>query len=71
MFAVLWGQRIESGVRRVSGCNHNTGSLYELVNDLVGSDTTRLSCHQSRKTLTGFQLAYILRGMGFQEIESE
>ena len=71
MFAVLWGRRIEFGLRRVSGSNRNNGSLYEVVNDLVGSDIARLSCHQFRETLTGPQLASILRSEGFQEIASE
>ena len=71
MFAVLWGQRIESGLRRVSGSDHNTGSSYEVVNELVGNNTARLSCHQFRETLMGFQLAYILQGVGFQERASE
>ena len=37
----------------------------------MDSDTTKLSCHQFPETLTGFQLTYILRCVGFQEIASE
>ena len=48
--------------------DRSTGSFHEVVNELVDSDTTKLSCHQFPETLTGFQLAYILRGVGFQEI---
>ena len=71
MCAVFWGQRNESALLRVLGLGHNADSLYEVANELVGSDTARLSCHQFRQTLTGFRLAYILRGVGFQETASE
>ena len=47
------------------------GSWYEVVSDLVGSDTTKLSCYQFLQTLTGFRWAFILRGVGFREIASQ
>ena len=71
MFATLWGQRIESDLRRISESDHNTGASYEAVNETSGTDTARLGCHQFQETLTSFQLAYILRGVGFQEIALE
>ena len=55
------GSTYDFGLHGVSGYGRNTSSLYEVVNGLVGSDTAKLSCHQFRETLTGFQLAYILR----------
>ena len=65
------GSTIEFGPRRVSGSDHNIGSLYEEVNEIVDSDIAKLSCHQFPGTLTGFQLAYSLRDVGFQEIASK
>ena len=65
------GSQIGFGPRRVLGSYRNIGLLYEAVNELVGSDTAKLNCHQFPETLTDFRLAYILRGVGFQEIASE
>ena len=45
--------------------------MYEVANELVVSHRVRLRCHQSPETLTGFQLAYILRGVGFPVTASE
>ena len=68
MFALLWCQRIEFGLDRVSISDRSTDSLYEVLSELVDSNTAKLGCHRFPETLNGFQITYIMWGVGFQEI---